>query len=338
MIDDLTEILSNALQTKIANATYESRQLHGGTLGDVKLISAMATTADGELIPYKLVRKTQKKWERYGDPLSWRREYDLYQSDLNTAFSDSFRWPVCYHAAINAEEDEILVWMEYIEGVSGLDLSGQILEQAAESLGRFQGSLLSEQAEIQDQITNLSSVDYVKNLYLHYRSWPVVYDYIRSDDCDLPEHISRMLIDFDTNFEEIYERISKLPVVLCHKDFWVANIIATEDIISLIDWDTAGWGYFGEDLASLIADEADVEQMLTYYKRCVPAYYRGFSQYADLSRIEDDCIYELILLMFGYRLIESHLDTDDNQTSEAKMLPLQTLQKIYEIGQLKGKR
>ena len=42
-----------------------------------------------------------------------------------------------------------------------------------------------------------------------------------------------------------------------------------------MDWDTAGWGYLGEDMASLIADEADIEHMVEYYRRCIPAYYKA---------------------------------------------------------------
>ena len=92
-------------------------------------------------------------------------------------------------------------------------------------------------------LTNLSHPDFMKNKYLHYRSWPVVYDYIRSEDCELPLHVRQMLIDIDEQAEEIFARIEKLPLVLCHRDFWVTNLIYTDGNIALIDWDTSGWGY-----------------------------------------------------------------------------------------------
>jgi len=47
-------------------------------------------------------------------------------------------------------------------------------------------------------------------------------------------------------------RIERLPVVLCHRDFWVANIFYKDQKILLLDWDTTGWGYMGEDIASWI--------------------------------------------------------------------------------------
>jgi hypothetical protein len=91
--------------------------------------------------------------------------------------------------------------------------------------------------------TNLSKVEFMKNYYLHYRSWKVVYDYIRSGDCEIPRHLCEMLIHIDENAEEIFNRIERLPVVLCHRDFWVTNIFYSDSKIipimfgyRLIEW------------------------------------------------------------------------------------------------------
>ncbi len=51
---------------------------------------------------------------------------------------------------------------------------------------------------------------------------------------------------------------------LISSDFWVTNLIYADGTLALIDWDTSGWGYLGEDLASLIADEADIDHMVEY--------------------------------------------------------------------------
>lgn len=327
-LETLIHALSQQFKKGVISATCQSKPLQGGTVGNVYLITGIAETVDGEKSPYRIVLKNQKKWERYGDPGSWRREYDLYTSDLKTTFSDAFRWPTCYHAEINDKEDESQLWLEYIDGVTGIDLSGDMYELAALELGRYQGKLYAEQPAVLQSLTNLSHADFIKNTYLHYRSWPVVYDYIRSDDCEFPVHVRQILIDIDEHSEEILDRIEKLPLVLCHRDFWVTNLIYTDGKIVLIDWDTSGWGYLGEDIASLIADEADIDHMVEYYQRCVPAYYKGFSEYADVSPIANHCIYELILLMFGYKLVEWYLHTEDD--SEKKM-HVRTLQKIYEM-------
>jgi len=321
-IEILTTVVGKMLETTITEINYEIKQLHGGTIGNVQLITGIAKTNNGDL-PYQVVFKTSKKWERYGDLDSWRREYDLYSSELATQFTDGLRWPTCYYAEL--ADDEIRLWMEYIDGVTGLDLTPDMYEQASYELGKFQGKLAFEQSAFLQEMTNLSKVDYAKKFYHHYRSWYVVYDYIRAADCEIPTHLCQMLIDFDNDSEAIFNRIEKLPVVLCHRDFWITNIFNTNGKTVLIDWDTTGWGYLGEDLASLLADEADVLNMLENYQRCVPAYYQGFSEYQNVDHITDNCVYELIIALFGYRLIEWYLGAE---TPEEKMLHQETLEMI----------
>lgn len=218
--------------------------------------------------------------------------------------------------------------MEYIEGVTGLELSSDMLEKVAEELGRFQGRLYAKQPELLSKLTNLSSKDYSKKFYLHYRAWNEIYDYIRSEACEIPKHLCDMLINMDANSDKLWSMIEQLPLVLCHRDFWVANIFYSEQKIRLIDWDTAGWGYMGEDIASLIADEADVEHMTENYESCVRAYYRGFSEYADLSHIKNLYVKEMILFMYGYRLTEWYKFAE---TEEEKAYQLATLEQIYEL-------
>ena len=322
----LALVLSKMLDKTIIRADYQLQELQGGTLGDVRLVTGTVETSGGEILPYKIVWKTQKKFERYGDSDSWRREYDLYTSDFQKVFFDSFRWPECYHAEIN--DDEIQLWIEYIDGVSGLNLTSAMYERIAEELGRFQGKLYAERTHVLQNLTNLSKVEYMKNYYLRYRSWNVLYDYIRSNDCEIPKHLCNMLIDIDNSADEIFSRIDKLPIVLCHRDFWVANLFYSDSTIVAIDWDTAGWGYLGEDIASLITDEPNVCHMIEYYEKCIPAYYKGFSEYVDVSHISDHCIYELILTMFGYRLVEWYKFAE---SPEDKSKHLNTLQKIHEM-------
>jgi len=333
--ETLIDVLCKIFGATITSAGYQTKRLHGGTLGDVRLVTGIAIASGGEKLPYRVVLKIQGKWERHGDPGSWRREYDFYTSEFGTLFTDSLRWPDCYHAEINDEETETRLWIEYIEGISGLDLTGDMYERAAEELGRFQGKLYAERPAVLFNLTNLSKVEFSKKFYLHYRSWKKVYDYIRSDDCEIPKHLCQMLIDIDENEDIVWGRIEKLPVVLCHRDFWVTNLFYKDGKIVLIDWDTAGWGYMGEDIASLIADEADVKHMVEYYQRCVPAYYKGFSAYADATHITDYCVYELILVMFGYRYVEWYMNAESgnklSETEDKKAFHLQALQKIYEM-------
>jgi len=320
--------LSKQFKTEIITANYETKPLQGGTVGSVYLVSGNAEAINNVKVPFRIVLKLQKQWERYGDPSSWRREYDLYSTQLEETFLEALRWPTCYYSEMNAEQTEFQLWLEYIDGTTGLNLTADMYEQAAFELGRYQGKLYAEQPSVLHELSNLSHKELMKITYLHYRSWPVVYDYVRSDNCEFPLHVRQMLIDFDDSSDQIFERIQKLPIVLCHRDFWVTNIIHTDDKIVLIDWDTSGWGYLGEDIASLIADEADIDQMIEYYQRCVPAYYRGFSKYGEAPPIEEHCVHELILLMFGYRLVEGYLLSEEDAEKTRCFL---ILQKIAEL-------
>lgn len=323
----LLYVLSKMFKIQVINATHQNKKLHGGTVGDVYLVSGTAETVKGEALPYNVVLKIQKKWSRYGDSNSWRREYDLYDSKLDKEFLDDFCWPECYHTELN--NDETQIWMEYVEGVSGLDMTVEMYEQAAKALGRFQGRIYVEKSPALEGIPNLSEVDFAKRTYFHYKSWSEVYDYIRSQDCDIPKHLCNMLIDVDENAEKVWSRIEKLPIVFCHRDFWITNIFYGDSKIIAIDWDTAGWGYLGEDIASLIADETKLDYMVECYHKCIPAYYKGFSEYSDEYHISEHCVYELILVMFGYRLIEWYKFAE---SPDEKELHLNVLQKIYEMG------
>ncbi len=324
--------LSRQLQTEVADADYRTTALQGGTLASVYLLSGIALTADGLRLPYRVVLKVQKKWDRYGDPHSWRREYDLYASELEQTFSEGLRWPTCYHAEMNAEmnaeADGFELWLEYVEGTTGRHLTPEMYEQAALELGRYQGRLHAEQPAVLRSLANLSSADFMHKNYWHYRSWPFVHDYIRSAECRFPQHLIDMLITIDEQADEIFARIRSLPLILCHRDFWSTNLIYADGKITLIDWDTAGWGYPGEDLASLIADETDPAQMVEYFRRCVPAYIRGFAEHAGELRLEKERVYEMILLIFGYRLVESYLHAEEAQDQE---IVLRVLESIHEM-------
>ncbi|MFD1738079.1 hypothetical protein ACFSCX_16205 [Bacillus salitolerans] len=97
-LEKLIYTLNQRFKTNIISTDYQSIPLKGGTVGNVNLVTGIAETEDGEKLPYRIVLKIQNKWERYGDPSSWRREYDLYSSELGTTFSQALRWPICYHA------------------------------------------------------------------------------------------------------------------------------------------------------------------------------------------------------------------------------------------------
>jgi aminoglycoside phosphotransferase (APT) family kinase protein len=363
--EKLYKVLRKMLGAEVIRASFNESELQGGTVGDVRLVEGSAETAAGDCVPYKVVWKTQKKWERPGDPLSWRREYDLYKSGFGAICFETFRWPVCHHAEMNETEDEIQIWMEYAEGVSGKNLTVDMLERAAFEMGRFQGRLFS-QPEAVGALTNFGDAGYLRRDYAQWhtlndnfeahlsehsplsdeqkqqlRDGTVTfregksyeYTYLRTDFCKIPQHLKQMVYNIDDNLDTLFEGIARLPVVLCHRDYWVENIVYNEGKIRLIDWDTSGWGYLGEDLASLIADDYDFDKFEELCERVIPAYYRGAAEYMDVSAIasgaEKNYVKEMILLKFGYRQVQDFIFAEEDEEGD-RVEAVKALQ-IYEM-------
>ena len=325
-LETLLLVLSKKFNTRILRADWQTKSLHGGIIANVNLITGTGETIDGEILPYSLVLKIQKKWERQGDPNSWRREYDLYKSDFETVFADSFRWPDCYHAVINKEETETQLWLEYIDGISGNDLTVEMLEKAAEEIGRFHGRLYT-QPEILKNTDFFSKSKGQKYYYFSCRER--VSEFIRSNDCPIPKHLRQLLIDIADDAERIFIEIEKFPAVLSHRDFWLENIFYVDGAIRIIDWDSTGWGYMTEDITQLIIDGTKAENIEEYYRRLVPAYIRGFSEYIDITAFGDYYIWELMIIKFtGYRFIYHYMLTE---SEELKAQQIAVLQKIYEM-------
>jgi thiamine kinase-like enzyme len=354
--ETLTHALSNMFGISIINADYRTKQLQGGTLGDVRLVAGLAETIYGEKLPYKVVLKIQKKWERPGDPDSWRREYDLYKSDFGLIFTDSFRWPELYHTAMNG--DEIQLWIEYIDGLSGDRFDIDMLEFIAAELGRFQGKLYM-QPESLNNMNFLSEPDALRKNFEQWHTQTLTYEFLiseqcrlpeflkqmlkdseiqlyhgksfeysclRSEGCGIPEHLKKILMDIDDNREAVFDSLKCLPLVLCHRDFWIENIFLSDGKIRLIDWDGAGFGYLGEDIASLIYDETKTEHLSEYFHRLIAAYIKGISEYMEIPRDFYQYIQRIILIVFGYRIVQDYMFTVSPEVKEDQII---RLQKIY---------
>ncbi|MCL2570888.1 MAG: aminoglycoside phosphotransferase family protein [Defluviitaleaceae bacterium] len=355
--DELCTALTKMLEVRIAEAKYTTAEFKVGSVGDVHLIEGLAKTTFGEELPFKIVLKTQDKWLRPGDPSSWRREYDLYISDFCKVLPEHFSWPKCYHATIDGDITQI--WMEYAEGISGLELTTDILEKAAYEIGCFQGKVYT-QPGLLPSISNFSDTGYLKRDYEQWHNQEysldelitdacplpngikqalkdgrivlcgksLEYSYLRSGECKIPEHLKQMLYEIDDNLDALFVEISKLPIVLCHRDFFNENIIYIGGIFRLIDWDTSGWGYLGEDVACLISDDIDFDKFEEYCQRLIPAYYKGISKYMDTSQIQKNFIKEMILLKFGYRKVADYMFADNDKERD---VPVRELEKLYSM-------
>jgi hypothetical protein len=190
----LITVTSKMLGKTIHCTEYQTKQLQGGTLGDVRLFTGIAETADGSKLPYKVVWKNQKKWERPGDPDSWCREFHLYQSDLGATFTPALRWPECYHSELRDGNTEL--WIEYIDGVSGSDLTIDMLEQAALELGRFQGRIIKHHNTIRN-VSCLGDAGFLAREFSQWHTQLYTYDYLISEPCRIPRFLKEMLKNGD---------------------------------------------------------------------------------------------------------------------------------------------
>lgn len=323
----LRRAVSRMLGAPVEQAEFQAAPLHGGTLGDVQLLAGVAQTVDGRKLPFRIVQKTQKKWDRPGDPLSWRREFDLYRSDFHTLFIDAFRSPIIYYA--QEDDTENRLWMEYAEGASGAALTLDDLMLAAESLGRFQARCHAR-AETLRQIACLSDAGYLRRDFAQWTPDTVEYRYLRSESCALPPRLRQMLIDIQGNADEIFNALDRLPQLLCHRDYWTENIFVSGSRVTIIDWDCAGYGVPGEDIASLIADETPAGRIGEYYQRLLPAYYKGIGESLTLPPMETLPIREMILFKFGFRFLQQLM------FSKSQSLKDEAVQALTEIHALPG--
>jgi hypothetical protein len=208
-----------------------------------------------------------------------------------------------------------------------------MLECAAFELGRWQGKLYAEKPSVLSNIQNLRKADCLINWCNH--CWSLeesrdVFDYLRESDCDIPKHLREMLLQADENADKIIERLDKLPIVMGHGDFWFANIFYVKGTIVLVDWDCAGWSYLGEDASQLITDEVDAPKISKYACKFAPAYYKGFSEYADISGV-DYFIREMLPVILGISLIKHY---QESETADEKALQIDILQQIYEMREM----
>lgn len=107
-----------------------------------------------------------------------------------------------------------------------------------------------------------------------------------------------------------------LDTSLCHD-----TLLRVANKIMGIDWDTAGWGYIGEDIASLVVDETNPDQIGPYCRRLIPAYYAGITEYLDLSKIHRLHMRDMILIKFGYRIVQEHMLSESADEKKTRKTP-----------------
>lgn len=58
-LEKLIYILNQRFKTNIISTDYQTMPLHGGTVGNVNLVTGIAETVDGEKLPYRISRAAE---------------------------------------------------------------------------------------------------------------------------------------------------------------------------------------------------------------------------------------------------------------------------------------
>lgn len=152
--DTITPIVQMALKDESVEVTQWQRQpLQGGTVNLVYLLEGesrahppdSSTDNQTPIIPWSVILKIQRQWERGGDPECWQREMMLYQSDLFDTLPETLTVPCCFDI-IKKDQNEIWYWMEVVAGKTDTQMSFEDYCLAARHLAHFQGRYLAGQS------------------------------------------------------------------------------------------------------------------------------------------------------------------------------------------------
>ena len=265
--------------------------LQGGTVGEVTLIKG------GD---FNYVLKTQRKWERHGDPDCWRREYDMYVSEFEKTIPH-IKIPQCYHKS--TENDTTYILMEYINGCTGVDEIGvDELSYTANKIGQFH-------REYRD-----CNLQWLRDFPAVISSYDLWYGKIkdRLHESDFPDDIRRLLNDYINRKDEIFRSFTVLPRTVCHGDVHHDNIILLNDDVYLIDWDSAGYGYMGEDAVDMLCEafvysDRDIALMSEFRSQIIAAYCDG----AEIT-LDETMVKNIFMMSWGFRIAALFFYYHDN--------------------------
>lgn len=321
--------LSNKFLSEITNVRYKAEILNGGTVGTIYSICGEALI-ELKWYPFLIILKKQQQWYRYGDINSWHREFDIYKFALNNTFYHSIKLPNCF--LLEEFEGITFIWMEYINGKTGSNqLHADELAFVARILGefhidyylrgRFDLSYLRKNPAI------ISSFELWLNRVLPYLKFPIN---------EFPEELRAILNDYANQANEILKSFRTIPITLCHGDVHHDNIIINmnsgKDQIYLVDWDCAGYGYLGEDIIDILMEafvytDKDVSLLPKYKQKIFEGYRKGTRNKNIEFKMNDKLIKDMLILSWGYRILDLFLNNHDNTYRKRSIQILQIILK-----------
>lgn len=308
----LLTAVSKMLGKPATDAEYTSEVLQGGTVGEVCKVSGEAIFDGGGREKFVLVLKTQRKWDRHGDPDCWKREFLIYKNGLADELSP-IKLPRCYFLEEGDEENEVnRMWMEYIEGATGNEqLHAAELAQAAEKLGELQADF---------HLEGRKDLSYIRSYPAVRSSFDLWYgrmkDLLGSQIDGFPDELRHVLNGYAARAEELLETLDTLPLTLCQGDVHHDNLIFKETAegtdIYLIDWDCAGYGRMGEDAVDVLMEAfvysgRDVALFSDFRRQIIQSYCRGAANRGMNFNMDSALVRNIAMLAWGFRVADLYL-------------------------------
>jgi hypothetical protein len=270
----LNPVVSKVLQASVQVNHWTTRPLtdytHEVRLGGagVSRIGGTATTAAGVQRAWSVILKVLKS--PAGMPLPdgttvtqamaddrqafayWRREAAAYESGLLAGLPRWLVAPACY--GIDEKEDELWLWQA--EAVDTAAWSWTHYREAAYRLGQWQGQYATGERA-------LPAFGWLSRKWL--RQWVslpltrIVELLDRTDGWRMPVVEAHFTAKEIAAVRRLWARraqplahLARLPQVLCHLDAYRANFFWQGDTLTLIDWEFAGLGALGEEMAAFV--------------------------------------------------------------------------------------
>ncbi len=228
--------------------TWRHERLGGGTVAEVFRFWG----GSWQGTPWSAVLKLLHPWERPGDPESWRREALLYASDLFEGLPGCLAVPRCY--AMSEADGLHRLWLEDVSGTHDRALEPAHYREAARCLAHMQAPYLMGRP-----LPTHEWLGTDRALAGQSRGWGE-WALTKLAATAAPEEVAR---EHGDSLRALWERRTRLvtladalPRTLCHRDYNAANLFVDlpRRRTTAIDWDCAGVGMVGEDLADLACE------------------------------------------------------------------------------------
>jgi hypothetical protein len=216
----------------------------------------------GMVRPWSLILKivhvpTEQKESDPAGLVYWQRELLAYQSGLLSHLPGGLAAPRCLGVMEQADQTRWL-WLEEITDLYGAHWPLSLYPLAAQHLGRFNGAHLAGQpipAEpwLNTQMLrawlamNTTAMTQLPEVIGH----PLV-------QCAFPAQSASRLMELWADCEVLLAALERLPQTFCHLDAWRRNLFFRQEStgeaqLVAIDWEFAGLGALGQELAALVA-------------------------------------------------------------------------------------